>query len=552
MIPNLLKEYEELKNKANSLKEKLWIKNIALPKTLKELWIKELEGREYDRVKFSGNESLIYYKDDVFNIIPVETILLAAISYDFSSSITKVHNFLLTYDNKSKIEGFIKDAKKNKELPVELEDWLKKNLDDNEFNLVSQIVTDYSLWGGGKTLDRNDAHVSPVYKAIAVTQSFSCVHEVLRLLDNYENLYTRTKIYLESLNLEQKNEVKIEDSEKKDSSILGENVIYYGAPGTGKSYDIVNYINEQDENSTYDEDTLQEAENVYRVTLHPEYEYSDFVGQLLPQEDGTFDYNIGVFSSAYAYAKDHPNIPVFMILEEMSRANVAAVFGDLFQLLDRKENGSSEYAIDNPMVAKIIAKSRGLNAYKNKLVLPSNLYIIGTVNTSDQNVFVMDTAFKRRFRWVYKSTDVEDINKFDNNPNINLFDEVVVDWYSFYTELNEFITDALEMSEDKQVGPYFVKFGNVEKQDPEKAHNMLQDKLLQYLWEDVELVARNGFAVDKSRTIFRDDIKSFPKLYKEFKGNRNVFSNLLTDKFEQISDSNKEKSGEPQINENID
>lgn len=271
-------------------------------------------------------------------------------------------------------------------------------------------------------------------------------------------------------------------TEDSNGSITAENVIYYGAPGTGKSYGLVDYINEESKgyiSKKYTNKTLKKAENVYRVTLHPEYEYSDFVGQLLPQEDGTFDYNIGVFSSAYAYAKDHPNIPVFMILEEMSRANVAAVFGDLFQLLDRKENGSSEYAIDNPMVAKIIAKSRGLNAYKNKLVLPSNLYIIGTVNTSDQNVFVMDTAFKRRFRWVYKSTDVEDINKFENNPNINLFDEVVVDWYSFYTELNEFITDTLEMSEDKQVGPYFVNFGNVKKQDPEKAHNMLQDKLLQ-------------------------------------------------------------------------
>lgn len=166
--------------------------------------------------------------------------------------------------------------------------------------------------------------------------------------------------------------------------------IYYGAPGTGKSYEILKYLKEKQISD----------EHIFRVTFHPEYTYSDFVGQILPtvKKNGevSYDFAKGVFTLALEKAYQDTSKEVFLIIEEMSRGNCSAIFGDIFQLLDRDnvgtEKGWSKYFINNPIIAKdIIALT------DDRIKLPANLSILGTVNTSDQNVFVMDTAFKRRF-----------------------------------------------------------------------------------------------------------------------------------------------------------
>ncbi|PEH10772.1 hypothetical protein CP353_01740 [Lactobacillus sp. UMNPBX2] len=353
-------------------------------------------------------------------------------------------------------------------------------------------------------------------------------------VDRYENLTSKEIVDIQCSTSslwncfeENNKDVSNIESDKKVSG--GENIIFYGAPGTGKSHDIVEYINEKAEkyfNRKFSNDTLNSEENIFRITLYPDYEYSDFVGQLLPQKDGTFEYKKGIFSSALQYAQETDD-PVFMILEEMSRANVASVFGDLFQLLDRKEDGSSEYGINNSMLAEMIYPELSKeNINKKVITLPSNLYIIGTVNTSDQNVFAMDTAFKRRFIWKYKSTDV-DPSTFKNNPNIKLFKEFNIDWYHFYTTINTFITDNLNLSEDKQIGPYFIKFNT---NNNSKIHSLLRDKLLQYLWGDVDSIARNNYSNED--TIFSKDIKSFSTLYEKFDNQENIFSDTLTMNFE--------------------
>ena len=353
-------------------------------------------------------------------------------------------------------------------------------------------------------------------------------------VDRYENLTSKEIVDIQCSTSslwncfeEDNKDVSDTESDKKVSG--GENIIFYGAPGTGKSHDIVEYINEKAEkyfNRKFSNDTLNSEENIFRITLYPDYEYSDFVGQLLPQKDGTFEYKKGIFSSALQYAQETDD-PVFMILEEMSRANVASVFGDLFQLLDRKEDGSSEYGINNSMLAEMIYPELSKeNINKKVITLPSNLYIIGTVNTSDQNVFAMDTAFKRRFIWKYKSSDV-DPSTFKNNPDIKLFKGFNIDWYHFYTTINTFITDNLNLSEDKQIGPYFIKFNT---NNDSKIHSLLRDKLLQYLWEDVDSIARNNYSNED--TIFSKDIKSFSTLYEKFDNQENIFSDTLTMNFE--------------------
>lgn len=315
----------------------------------------------------------------------------------------------------------------------------------------------------------------------------------------------------------------------------GKNVIFYGAPGTGKSYGIKYFIRE---NGLPDYDPKVGNPLVFRVTLHPEYEYSDLVGQLRPsvKENDRVTYELapGVFTSALKKAVENPDKHVFLIMEEMSRSNVAAVFGDLFQLLDRDATGRSQYSINNELLANKVFGIGPDQANDFPVFLPSNLTIIGTVNTNDQNVFVMDTAFKRRFLWKYVSTNI-DLAHFTNNAKIEIATDYSIDWAVFYQSLNHFIVADLGLAEDKQIGPYFINFqdeGKVDENgqpvlvDRKQATELVRDKLLQYLWEDVAKVAQNTF-VDKK--LFDDQkISCFADLYNKF-GHEQVFSKEFVD-----------------------
>ena len=180
--------------------------------------------------------------------------------------------------------------------------------------------------------------------------------------------------------------------------------IFYGAPGTGKSYKIDTEII-----SGVSDD------RIFRVTFYPDFTYSDFIGQLLPKvipsstggaSTITYDFQNGVFTNALEKAYENTANDVYLIIEEMSRGDCAAIFGDIFQLLDRERigvnAGYSKYFITNELIAKDIIP---LRTNGNTVKLPPNFHILGTVNTSDQNVYVMDTAFKRRFEWEYVSTE---------------------------------------------------------------------------------------------------------------------------------------------------
>jgi len=293
------------------------------------------------------------------------------------------------------------------------------------------------------------------------------------------------------------------------------NVIYYGAPGTGKSKSISEKIKRY-----YPDFENQDCLDVFRTTLHPEYTYSDFVGQVMPIVDDervTYEFSPGVFTLALKRALDVPdNRPIYLILEELSRANVAAVFGDLFQLLDRK-NGQSEYKVSNPLIAKYIYNLTDQdvkNGESIKIYLPQNLYIYATVNTNDQNVFAMDTAFKRRFDWEYISANP--VNSA-NNPTLQIYDEEYrysIKWHDFYVTLNDYIMREMALSEDKQIGQFFIKF--VESDVINK--RIMKNKLLQYLWDDVEKATFNG------QKLFNEDIKSFSELYISFEDNKQIFS----------------------------
>jgi len=308
--------------------------------------------------------------------------------------------------------------------------------------------------------------------------------------------------------------------------------IYFGAPGTGKSHKIDNEIIKGISD-----------EYIYRVTFYPDFTYSDFIGQLLPvvtksSTPGggstiTYSFVKGVFTNAIEKAYDDTTKDVYLIIEEMSRGDCAAIFGDIFQLLDREKNGVnkgySKYFINNDLISKDIIALPG-----SQVRLPANLHILGTVNTSDQNVFVMDTAFKRRFEWEYISPDpvldsapgVTPVT-YKNNVIITINDGSAkkdITWVTLYQKLNEFISDDgfLGLGEDKQLGPFFIEFDVSAAKSVHK--KQIKNKLLNYLWNDVH---KASYKSDVK--LFRDEISTFKKLYDAFEIEDPIFSSAFID-----------------------
>ncbi len=318
---------------------------------------------------------------------------------------------------------------------------------------------------------------------------------------------------------------------------MHEQLIIFVAPGTGKSFWVKDHLSSLGIGD----------DKIFRVTIHPEYMYSDFVGQLLPNTTGAgpaFEFKEGPFTRALMEAYSDNSKDVYLVLEELSRGNVAAIFGDIFQLLDRDAHFESRYPVRNKDVADKIPV-----LLTDEVKLPSNFNIICTVNMNDQNVFPMDTAFKRRFEWEYVSTDpvIDPItgnrDSHKNNPKMYVHkspvDVLETTWQSFYMALNKFITDkdkGLGKKEDKQVGQFFVEFDDATIADThnpavsgpaiDKVMKKLRNKLLIYLWQDVQ----GANTMRNAASLFDPSINSYDDLYRKF-GSDKVFSDKFINEF---------------------
>lgn len=328
--------------------------------------------------------------------------------------------------------------------------------------------------------------------------------------------YCDAQISIEDISFENYNDIQCKNLDRNIQRI------YFGAPGTGKSFGIDRVIR-----NCYPDIDIINNPFVFKTTVFSDYSYYNFIGNIMPtSRNGEigYDFKAGVFSEALAMAFEYTNKEVFLIVEEMSRGNIASIFGDIFQLLDRNINGISEYSINNDLISQHFDE-KGIKS-ERKIFLPRNFHILGTVNTSDQNVNVIDTAFKRRFEFVY--VDVSPVYD-DNNSIMNeysfMLESKEFKWNKLYMSLNELITTKLELSEDKQIGQFFIKFNNYSTE--EQKFSAIQNKLLHYLWDDVQ-----GAVISDEYSIFWDrknkqKYKTFSSLYKDFGNNVNVFSDEL-------------------------
>lgn len=270
---------------------------------------------------------------------------------------------------------------------------------------------------------------------------------------------------------EEVNNIGLEDVQAADVTGTVQ-TIYYGCPGTGKSHEVKRLTEGLDDEKIIKFDDGKT--NVFRTTFHPDYDYSTFVGCYKPvKEDGHLDYRFvpQVFTNAYVTAKKHPDTPVYLIIEEINRGNCAQIFGDLFQLLDR-ENGVSKFPVDaEEELMKYLRDEAHMEDYR-KISLPANLNIYATMNTSDQSLFPMDSAFKRR--WEMKYIKIDYANKAaDYKFTVGDKD---YHWLEYLPCFNEKITLASD-SEDKQMGEFFIR-SNMTAME-------FKNKVMFYLWNDV-------------------------------------------------------------------
>lgn len=296
---------------------------------------------------------------------------------------------------------------------------------------------------------------------------------------------------------------------------LPRQIIYFGAPGTGKSFRV-------------EQITEQYGDDVIRTTFHPDSDYSTFVGcykpsmESIPQtytvegkekpiigkdgeqvtkEEIVYSFVPQAFTQAYTRAWLNPDKPIFLVIEELNRGNCAQIFGDIFQLLDRNENNESAYSIipDHDLQQYLAAEFKDAENIPSDIKeakamrLPANLYIWATMNTSDQSLFPIDSAFKRRWIWKYIPIANAELGYKIQVGNHQY------DWWTFVEKVNGEIEQATK-SEDKKLGYFFAKADN-----NIIAADTFVSKVVFYLWNDV-------FKDSYDKTIFKNDL-TFHKFF---------------------------------------
>ena len=290
----------------------------------------------------------------------------------------------------------------------------------------------------------------------------------------------------------------------------GKNLIVSGAPGTGKSHWIKN--------------NYELTTEARRVTFHPEYTYNEFIGSLRPVNAPgigvTYEFVPGPFTKILQLAYSNPSKAYTLIIEEINRANTAAVFGDVFQILDRDIDGYSDYGIENEDIIDYINKKL-IHIKIEEVKLPPNLNLIATMNSADQGVFQMDTAFKRRWNIHYVPIEFDTWHR----STYIKYNGKLITVKNFITTLNKYLSENryLQINEDSLIGPYFLRQEEAERWfDKDKNHDYYK-KLLLYLWEDIARIDRSS--------LFKQDYYQFSILCDAFENGEAIFVDSLHSEF---------------------
>lgn len=369
----------------------------------------------------------------------------------------KYHHFLYEVLKTAKVEGVINGIIHKNIISESLPEFDKKN---EQTNLIFNYLVATEFFD---KVDKENMRLSRAWSGKGELLIEKCNLEFLSKSKDDAFSMARDKKqyarYVTKVELEDADSTGSEDSKSETIVDGGTNVLLYGVPGSGKSW-------------TIEHEYCKKETNVERLVFHPDYTYSDFIGQILPNvsDDGQVSYKFtaGPFTNILAEAHKRPYEEFILIIEEINRGNAPAIFGEVFQLLDRKTEirdvdddgypiGTSEYGITNANIARIVYGDA-----KHKVRIPSNLSIIGTMNTSDQNVFTLDTAFQRRWEMRLIENNFEHVDR-------RLADAKILDtditWEVFCTQINKIIVGnnaRMTSAEDKRLGAYFIHLKDLE------------------------------------------------------------------------------------------
>ena len=522
-----LKNLQEIYNLASGRFNQYDGMDFVLPDVFKEQ-VKEINSNTISYNKYSAVIETRGNQSGVLNIyLPNQWFYIASYFTDFYNELQRYKKEALKVVSKERLKELNGSSLTEKE-EVLLH---QLSLSEQSLSYLRRFMTDYSWWSGAKTIDRGDFYVSPILSsARLVNASQSFVADLCAFLADKQELVDAIISGEEGAELSKNNGTSIKEELQ---------IIYYGAPGTGKSFEI---------------NRITKNKEVIRTTFHPDSDYSTFVGAYKPTsievpvrdvtgkvivENGkqvtenriVYEFVEQAFLQAYtkawsAYANRHDGEEAeeqYLVIEEINRGNCAQIFGDLFQLLDRNGYGFSDYPItaDKDMKKqlakafekKTIADADRINSIYGKdivsqvlsgdiLLLPDNLYIWATMNTSDQSLFPIDSAFKRRWDWKYMPI----CEGKDNGVSLGWKIKVngkLYDWWQFVEKINAEINEQTK-SEDKKLGYFFCK-----AQDGIVSAETFVSKVIFYLWNDV--FKDQAFASD----IFRDgeDELTFNKFY---------------------------------------
>lgn len=368
------------------------------------------------------------------------------------------------------------------------------------FDKVYEVTTEQGNYHAKLTTEWQDKPLEDDFDGNSLTALIKVVNEY----------YSH---YLEIVKTDNGYCLKIKNETSK-GIIPSTNILLYGVPGCGKSF----YVEKNYESKVQEGFTI-------RVVFHPDYTYSDFVGQLMPvlkkvpnaqeekEEKLQYDFVPGPFTRILQLAETYKDQQCLLIIEELNRGNAPAIFGEIFQLLDRKDDGESKYGIYNADIAKYAYgglpenQGKAIDVIANTPIkLPPNLTIVATMNTSDQNVFTMDTAFQRRWQMEHIP------NKFDFNTahvNKNLPNSEI-SWGVFAQTVNKKMHTAnlgFGGTDDKSLGVYFATDNDLD--DAKR----FAEKVLKYLWDDAFKLGRQALFSNCS-----EGLSSVIEAYEDAKG----------------------------------
>tara|TARA_R110001632_G_scaffold35828_4_gene90409 strand:- start:80802 stop:82469 length:1668 start_codon:yes stop_codon:yes gene_type:complete len=368
----------------------------------------------------------------------------------------------------------------------------------------------------GKKLDRSDVRASALASACRViNDSSSKMLIVIKAFQHSKAL----RDYFSSQNFKQ---LELTDSTTPTQQPVlqanpnaAENIIYYGAPGVGKSYEI---------------DSLCGTHNSIRTVFHPDTQYSDFVGCLKPQMNGAtvvYAFRPGPFTLALEMAASNTANHAYLVIEELNRAPAAAVFGELFQLLDRDPSGRSQYSItlSDPDMIQYLQTNAGILLDGNNLRIPANLSLLATMNSSDQAVMPMDTAFKRRWKFKYVPISFDQCPKGAITLPITDDPALKVEWKDFASLINDVLQDR-QIPDDRLLGPWFLN--SSELSDEEASLKSLKGKLLLYIWDDI-------LRHDDKDIVFASGINTYGALIKKLDAGESFFNTAIEEKLKRFA-----------------